>query len=467
MFRDETEKTKSKTLKKAEIQISNPTDRHLSSADPGTSSPGRQFATQHELACSPKQSPIPPSIHQSTHYVAIHFLLGNYICESHFHYLPSLYTTDQTKALLEPIVTALGLASLSLQTSRPELQKQAEKLYVEAIAHTNTALECKDLARNDDVLAAILLLSLFETLNLRANVGVDAWNTHMQGALALVALRGPTQFHSKFGLELFKQIAASIRVFCIQRCIRIPQKLRALTKLAQSYSHRNDISFEYPRIVEAFTDLRADMKEGFLTEPDEVIARARDVLQTVQDLHTNLLPDLLYDTAFVQKPCAEIHRNYYYRFKDHHVAQMWNTTWMGKLHLNTIIIEQLLKALAMPTKSLGPRSELVCMIMESEREIIESAENICASVPQFFPAQRSSEQPTTRSTHAVAPGYFLIWPLFTAGSSSLIHSSTKAYIVDRLEYIAADLKLPQASRAAQMLIQDHRDENWMHICHVF
>ena len=336
---------------------------------------------------------------------------------------------------------------------------------MEAIGSTNLALQRTDAACNDDLLVSILLLSLYETLSLRTHFSVEAWTAHMKGALTLVQMRGPAQFGSKFGLELFKQIAAGIRVVCVQRVLRIPQPLRDLTQMGKRHSHYNDIFFESPRIIEAFTDLRADIAEGLLSEPDDIIARAEDVLRLIADFEAKLPPDCLCDTVSVRSLFPEIHSDFYHKFKDHHVAQIWNTSWMAKLSLNTIIYEQILRLLGNRGGLQQSDIDLVRMMDECQQEIIEAAENICATVPPFFPPE--GDQSFTRSSRTVAMGYFLIWPLFTAGASSLVPSSTRDFIIERLEYIANHVKLPQARKAAQMLAHGTRDESWMHLCHVF
>ena len=459
VFRDETQRITTKIKKKAQAKRASTADLSTKKGNSGIRRLDRQVTKRVQ---SPKQPSIAPSIHQSLQEIAVHFFLGDYIRNSHFVYLPSLYNTNQTNDVLTSVIKAVGLASLALQTSRPELQDDAQKFYVDAIASTNLALQSKDVARNDDVLASTLLLSLFETLSPRTHVSVDAWTAHVHGAGALIALRGPEQFKTHLGLQLFKQVAANIRVLCVQHGIRVPRQLRELTQLAKDYSNGSNVSLGYPSLSEAFTDLRADMTEGLLTEPEDIIARAQDILQRTDDLHASLPPDYRYETVLIQNPCAEIHAGYYHKFKDHYVAQIWNTTKMGKMHLNTMILEQLSKVPATSTELSGKRID---MMIECEREAIEAVDNICASVPQFFPPDCGHILP--RNTRSAASGYFLIWPLFNAGCSSLIQPSTRKYIVNRLEYIAKDLKLPQAGKAAQMLAQEDLDESWMHIYHVF
>ena len=103
--------------------------------------------------------------------------------------------------------------------------------------------------------------------------------------------------------------------------------------------------------------------------------------------------------------------------------------------------------------------------IERHRRVVEAANDICGSVPQFFPADE--HECFAQIPRAAAIGYFLIWPLFTAGSSSFIEPATRYYIIDRLKVIAHDLKLPRAHKAAEMLAHGDRTETWMHICHVF
>ena len=465
VFRDESQQILIKYRKKAEAKKTG-TVRTLTARQKNNN--GQSYCKVSELRQNletPKEFKIPPSLQHPIQDVAINFLLGDYIRGSHFNYLPSLYGANSVKSILSPCVKAVGLACLSLQTSRPELEDDAQRLYVDAIAVTNTALQCTDTARSDNVLASVLLLSLYETLSRRTKVNIDAWTTHMQGALALVALRGPCQFQSQLGLELFKQIAASIRVFCVQHVIRIPRQLRELTQLAKGFSYPSDVSFEIPCIVEAFTDLRADMAEGNLSEPSGLIARVQGVLDMIEDFYLKLPQDWKYDTVRIRSLSPQVHGDRYYHFRNHHVAQIWNTTWMAKLHLNSLIYERVLHTTGnssqLPTSDADP----VTVMNACEREVIEAAENICASVPQFFPPNANLSLPGNSRTAAM--GYFLIWPLFTAGASPLIMAPTKEYIVERLVFISQDLKLPQAQKAAEMLVHDDCEESWMHMYHCF
>lgn len=414
---------------------------------------------------SPPQTTIGRSISEPIYDVAVSFLLGDYIQGSQFEYLPWVYNACQATDVLSPTLKAVGLASLSLYASRPELQGMALTFYGKAINAINEALQCQTAAQRDDVLASVMLLSLYETLTSRNTTDIQAWSTHMHGALSLVALRGPEQYQSKIGLGVFKQIATSIKLFCVQYHTRIPTQLRAMLDRAASHSPVQDVTFVRPSIIQAFADLRADIAEGILFEPRDIIARSEEVLQLLEDFLIRLPPSNQYDTVIMSRPSPGTYKNYYLNFHDHYSAQIWNTAWMGKMQLNTMIYDQELRLLEETCTNIlenPDQDQKKTGIDRACQEVISAAENICATVTQFFPCHKSSKKPYNVST-----GYSLIWPLFTAGSSRLIEASTRDYVVSSLDCIATTFKLPQARQAVDMLIAHDCDESWMHMYHVF
>lgn len=417
-----------------------------------------------QIALKLDPTAVPASLNQLVEDVASNFLLGTYIPGSYFDYLPALYLTNHTQVLTSA-VNAVGLVRLSLEVSRPELRNQAQKHFVHAVSQINQALQDVKVAATDDLLASILLLSLYETLTSGSETNVELWTAHIHGALALVAQRGHEQFETECGVQMFKQIGASIRISCLRHATKIPQQLLELTELAQPYILPTDIYFLLPLVGEPFADLRADMAAGILSEPHETITRTKEVIWGIDQFISKLPSDCFYDTIFIHGLHARVFGDYYYRFKDHCLTRMWVTIWLGKLYLWAIIHEQSM----MISETSSPFDENTASTMAQMREcqhhIIEAITHICASVPQLF--NLAGEGSGTRlHTCPAAMSYFMIWPLFTAGSSPFIKPSMKEYILSRLQDISKDFKLPQAYNAAQMLLQGDTSRDWMHVYHV-
>jgi Fungal specific transcription factor domain/Fungal Zn(2)-Cys(6) binuclear cluster domain len=456
VFRDESQRITRKCRKLEEARNA--------SSKPAKSHPSRCSEPPAEVDVSTQSSPTTmqeilwPAIHQPIQDVGICYLLGDYIRGSHFDYLPSLYSSAHQNSLLHPVVQAVGLASLALQTSRPELELDADKLYAIAISRTNCALQSPEAAQDHEALASIMLLSLFETLRLRRECKTRAWTAHVQGALALVALHGTAQFETKLGLELFKQISASIRVFCVQQNVRVPKSLSQMTMTAKLKASPEDVSFDFATVVEAFADLRADMSEGYLTQPREIIAAAHAVLQKLQTLISKLPTSYDAETIWITNRSPEVCEEHYFKYKDHHTAQLWNTSWQAQVVLNTIIYEQAVRESVLHAVPLSDSYDYKLMAAEAQRQATAAAHAICASVPSFFPPD--TDKASRHRRRNVAVGYFLIWPLFAAGSCSFIPLLTKEYIIDRLRFISTDLRIPQAHQAAEMLAHNDQLEDW-------
>ncbi|RMZ79856.1 hypothetical protein DV737_g3204, partial [Chaetothyriales sp. CBS 132003] len=235
--------------------------------------------------------------------------------------------------------------------------------------------------------------------------------------------------------------------------------------MAKHKLEEREIASEFSCAIEAFTDFRADMADGILTRAEDIIARAEGILQIIENLRMNMTSDFLYDTVITSSAWPEINAGYYHRFKDHHVAQGWNTIWMARLRLNTVMYKQISRLLDNQSEPDHEEVDLLARMNKCQEEAVEAADNICASVPQFFPPE--DDQRLGPSPRTAAMGYFLIWPLFTAGAGELTSPCTRDYIINRLDFIGTEVKVPQAHLAARMLRDEVDFENWMHIYHVF
>ncbi|KAK3666920.1 hypothetical protein LTR22_002145 [Elasticomyces elasticus] len=368
--------------------------------------------------------------------------------------MPALYASSATSHLLGSVLAAVGVAAVALQQKCYELEETANLRYLIAINKTNHALQCAETATDNDVLASVMLLALFETLRLHTSSQTQAWNAHVQGGLALVILRGPAQLQSHLGLALFKQVSDSISVYCVQNSKRVPANLRQLTALVNDPKNTN---FGFEAIVDDFTNLRADLTEGIATDPTDVFVRAEQILLRLEDMMAMMPSAWSPDIIWATKSDTRVHGNHYLKYMDKAAAQLWNTIWMTKVLLNSMIYGQITLAIELNLTAFSTELTLMELAITARRNATDAADAICASVPAFFLpiADGYSQKPPVD----VARGYFLIWPLFVAGSCSLVPNATKEYVIDRLSFIATTLDLPQARRAAVALASSRPFEN--------
>lgn len=123
---------------------------------------------------------------------------------------------------------ACCLASLGnrVGTGR-DFERQALGKYTESLAAIATAIHDPVLSKSDGILAAVLLLGLFENITSR-NVGMLAWGSHTDGAIQLIKGRGPQQFQTKQGRDLWVAVRTQT-VCCLSRVIGMLASGKRLT----------------------------------------------------------------------------------------------------------------------------------------------------------------------------------------------------------------------------------------------
>ncbi|KAK3689984.1 hypothetical protein B0T22DRAFT_375485 [Podospora appendiculata] len=108
---------------------------------------------------------------------------------------------------------ACALALLSNRGDAKDASLPARALgeYTKALSATNAALRDPVESKTDAVLAAVLLLGMFENITAR-RIGDFAWGSHIEGAIQLVKARGRKQIRTKTGLQLFIAVRTQLIV---------------------------------------------------------------------------------------------------------------------------------------------------------------------------------------------------------------------------------------------------------------
>lgn len=388
--------------------------------------------------------------------IAKAFFLTTYIIGSHFDWLPILCSSAVSGGALMASLQAVSLASLSQELRRPELMESARKHYIRAIRTTNTALVSPEKALLDDTLASVTVLSLFETLAYDGEddgeESTDNWANHVNGSVELLKRRGMRQFQSAIGVTLFKQIASNIRVYCVQRKLRVSTEFRSLCSVAEPFLDTEDPVWRFSAIVEAFTDIRAGIRSREITDPFAIICLAKKLDDEALALTASMPTSWQYDVVQTNREDAGIFGGEYHIYKDHRIAQLWNSIRMTRLLLHEIIHSQAASA------SEGNSASLCDLLQDHSAGIgAQVATEICLSVGQFtgsLPCISAMFSPT------VASGCALIWPLCVVGASSLSSRPLCAFAVDRLRWIGKELNIPQAVEAAKGLETGTLSQEW-------
>jgi hypothetical protein len=335
----------------------------------------------------------------------------------------------------------------------------------------------------------VLLLAHFETLTTqdsadhdydpskhdRSRSPADSWNRHVQGAVSLLALRPSSLNDSPMKLHLHRHVNAIARYSCIQQCKRLPRNIsRNFTPLRFNHGP-SGLGQQFVDVLDDFTELRAAMAEGSLTDTTEIIRQAKVMDNEIATLERRPGPEFAYEVISVlpEARTKAVYGHQYHVYPSHHAALMWNESRMIRMALNQIIAtccDQISQQATTPETHI---TELELQRQRSVRIVQRLCIEICQSSTQFLqdpslPASSPSPwQSGPRGRYSIASAYFLTWPLYTAGSMLLAPASVTSFVIERLRFIAREKWIPQAERAARMLEMGVLNEDWLHMLHLF
>ena len=151
-----------------------------------------------------------------------------------FDMLPGIYQTSSPGSPLADIITALGLVCLSNTKGTPEALIPARARYGAALHSINASIRDPGAASADETLMAVLLLGLYED-NTATPGSLEQWSKHMNGALALLDVRGSKQLKTRVGRQLITNLRTSVFANCLLKHTSVPACIMQWSALLKQY----------------------------------------------------------------------------------------------------------------------------------------------------------------------------------------------------------------------------------------
>ncbi|TVY48634.1 hypothetical protein LOCC1_G003106 [Lachnellula occidentalis] len=400
------------------------------------------------------------------------FVIGN---ARSFRYLESLYEHSDLEDHLSVSIRAVGLASLSKATRSTDLENQAMRYYVAALRMINSAINCSQTATNDTTLSAIMLLDQFEKIIPPTARTTQAWTNHLNGATALMKMRGRHQFETKAGLEMFIQMSSHLLVSCMQHTLPLPEDYLTLRTYATNFLDTNDIAWRLSQVTVRYIGFRAAIKAGSLFDADTIIATASGMDAEMVALMGEFPPEWMPQSIPLSTPSHLVYRSYYDFYIDYRLAEGLNMVRAGRIPILDLIKEQCEAAPVSPGSCQAfERYQCVQRVKES---VAETADLICACVPQlagYFPFLESNSPPASPNGYSdsalikgmklepsnEASAYSLLWPLFTVANSRACPDDAKAWIIEQLKILGGLLNSETTLEIANGLERGEERDVW-------
>jgi len=350
-------------------------------------------------------------------------------------------------------MSAVGLASFSNSVHAPELMIRARRDYVTALQLTHAALRSPSEVKKDSTLFAVMILSIFETVTGNNARSLAAWTEHINGAAALVKLRGQEQFNTQAGKRMFLQVTSNLMLSCIQRTLPMPSHIVELRKSAEQFMDAENPAWRLSGIIIDLTIFRAAIRDGEIVGPRAIIDTALEIDHRFVSVFENLPEYWQYEIVYTDETPHLIWNGVYHVYKEFWVAHIWNGMRTCRILIHEIIRDQLLAA-SYSIEPIYTASESLTQNESSEAIMIQMRDDILGSVPHHTQSSMIETKTFIHCPHQFIEGsrsYFVLWPLYLAGAMDLTTQKIREWAITRLRDIGNTAGLRQAIVVAEYL----------------
>ncbi|KAK4146376.1 uncharacterized protein C8A04DRAFT_35081 [Dichotomopilus funicola] len=288
-------------------------------------------------------------------------------------------------------MTAVGLMGLASTAQLPHLMDAARKSYGTALHLTNRALQDPADAVKDSTMLSVLILGVFEMMSEntpRTTTTIEAFQEHVNGAMALARMRGPAQFRTAAGRKMFSMLCQRVVVSCAQRNVPMPDSLIELwdDMVRASPAGSENAEERLLPLKMKVLQLRTEIKSGFLTDPATIVSRSLAIDHDIETMIAGLSPSWHYRAFRLpqqQQPQYHpaVYGDVYHLYPSIQHADAWNHIHCTRILILETVITVITRDLHGPAPTLDAAQYLE-VHRTSQRKLEHILSDIIASVPQ-------------------------------------------------------------------------------------
>jgi hypothetical protein len=324
---------------------------------------------------------------------------------------------------------------------------------------TNKALRSPNEASRDTTLLASLLLDLFEKITGNRPRSNKAWTSHVEGALALVKLRGFEQFQTPSEFHVLIRLINHYIASSVTSAVLVPQQLLAVRDYVAENLNYEEHTLRVSDLTIEFAKLRSEFRSGTLSN-DEYATASKELDLKLEALDLDMPKAWHYSTTRVDYRSDRVFDLHFDSYPHRNICYARNFLRVGRILLNETLIDSYLGS---------PEGEKYRELMAAAYDNIDVlAGKICASATQYTdcdgPARQKLSSPGSsefgdheqkraghsHSLHHQAECYSLIWPLYAAGRSKA-GPDVRPWVIKQLHYMGSHFNIRNAEVVAQIL----------------
>ncbi|RDW67958.1 hypothetical protein BP6252_09354 [Coleophoma cylindrospora] len=403
-----------------------------------------------------------PIEQQATNYFFSNFVLlpkgnNNFGYMTYLLPLMKMHDPGSTFALS---LNAVALASFGNRSFSKAVLPRASQEYAKALRQVNAALRDPELVKLDHTLASVLLLGLFETIcSSKVHMG---WNDHMNGAVALVKMRGTDIPTNAVTRELHLTVRAQMIPYCILNSRSLDLPVEWWMSLSLEGMHGcNDTNL---KVVDLRTRTEAVISAAQRTPANfekvlDIMHRAEALENEYLEWIKSLPPHWLFKTVAWNDNMSEeelASSNCFSGKVDMYagmwMANLWNMSRACRLLLSQITVRCTAWLCAPRDYRTTPEYRKAARLCE------ELIGDMIASVPNFLGGLPRNDTTKDVDTGFAFPcgedtgtagkgisGLFLLWPLIAAATSDFATEAQRKWMITKLQFVGDSIGINQGA----------------------
>jgi hypothetical protein len=382
-------------------------------------------------------------------------------------FLKRYYHPTDSPDHLTLAIEAVGLAYFWHQVYSDAALATSRERYISALRMINKALKSPKEATKDTTLLTSLLLDLFEKITDSESRNNKSWISHVNGALALVRLRGLEQFQDPSEFRVLVRLINHYMISCVASGSLVPDELIAIRDYVEKQLNVQDHTLQLSDLMVRYAKLRSEIRRGILSN-NEYIGVSMELDVKLQALDLDMPLSWQYSTTLLDHKSDRTFDLRFDSYPHRNICQARNCLRVVRILLNESLIEYYLAS---------PTGDKYLTLIRVARDNIETlAREICACVPQYVDCDGAARQrlPTSEkwelpdqtpdyildrghrgaghshTPHHQADCYTLIFPLYAAGRSKAV-PGVRPWVIKQLHYIGSHFYIRNAEVVAQIL----------------
>jgi len=286
-------------------------------------------------------------------------------------------------------MTAVGLMGLASMTRSRDIMEAARKSYGTALHLINRALQSPAEAMEDKTMLSVLILGLFELINENTSRRrtVQAFRNHVNGAVALVKLRGTAQFQTRAGTRMFAMLCQRVMVCSINAKTPTPMPLALFELWQQMISNANTLdrpddgmTWWILPLMYQILQVRSDIRTGSVTDPEAIVERLVGVEEEFEKIVGRFPPSWHYRIFKLTRNHPAITGGFC-----HVYPTLWHATvWNHIRAMRILVLETILSRISVMATGSPGHNRYIEEYSKAKRKLKQMVVSINASVPQMM-----------------------------------------------------------------------------------